>query len=324
MTTTINKPADAENAPNLRRDFDLRDWLLKLESDGRLAMMQSDINLQFELAGIANRNDGVRASVFPHPSNHSGTVISGLLSNRDWMAEALGVGPSELLSQYQHASSNPLSPKVVETAPCQEFVHNSDIDLNKILPIPTHNEHDSGAYITAALFICKNPQTGIQNVAILRLQLSGPRELGVLILPRHTLTFFAAAEAEGEDLDVAIVIGASPACLLASQAIVPLDFDELGIAGALGNAPLEVVRCKSTDLLVPAASEIVIEGRILAQKRAPEGPFGEFPQYYGERAERHVIAVECVTHRKNPLFHTIVGGGLEHLLLGGIPREATI
>ena len=75
---------------------------------------------------------------------------------------------------------------------------------------------------------------------------------------------------------------------------------------------------------VPAEAEIVLEGRILARTREPEGPFGEFPQYYGERAERHVIEVDAVTHRKNPIFHTVGGGGLEHLLLGGIPREATL
>jgi 2,5-furandicarboxylate decarboxylase 1 len=75
---------------------------------------------------------------------------------------------------------------------------------------------------------------------------------------------------------------------------------------------------------VPANSEFVLEGRILAKARELEGPFGEFPQYYGERAERHVIEIDAVTHRRDPLFHTIVGGGLEHLLLGGIPREATL
>jgi 2,5-furandicarboxylate decarboxylase 1 len=75
---------------------------------------------------------------------------------------------------------------------------------------------------------------------------------------------------------------------------------------------------------VPAEAEIVIEGRLLPHARALEGPFGEFPQYYGEPADRHVIEVDAVTHRRDAMFHTIVGGGLEHLLLGGIPREATL
>ncbi|YBV94448.1 UbiD family decarboxylase (plasmid) [Phyllobacteriaceae bacterium JZ32] len=303
--------------------MELRDWLRRLEATDRLAIINEGADLNFGVAGIANRYDGHRATVFPRPCGHSGTVISGLLSRRAWMAEALGVAEQDLLAVFQQAAANPLTPLEVTEAPCQELVH-EDVDLARLLPIPTHNEHDSGAYITAGLLICRNPKTGVQNVSIHRLQVSGPNELGALLLPRHALSFFAAAEAEGEDLDVAIVVGASPACLLASQAIVPIDFDEMGIAGALGGAPVEVVRCKGSPLLVPAHAEIVIEGRLRARKRAPEGPFGEFPQYYGERADRHVITVDRVTSRRRPLFHTIVGGGLEHLILGAIPREATI
>ena len=80
----------------------------------------------------------------------------------------------------------------------------------------------------------------------------------------------------------------------------------------------------TSDLRVPAEAEIVIEGRFLPGVREPEGPFGEFPQYYGERADHHVMEIDAVTHRKDAIFHTIVGGGLEHLLLGAIPREATL
>jgi len=199
-----------------------------------------------------------------------------------------------------------------------------DVDLAKLLPLPTHNEHDSGAYITAGLLIARNPATGVQNVSIHRLQLSGPNRLGALLLPRHTNMFYEAAEHAGHPLDVAIVIGVDPLTLLASQAIAPIDFDELTIAGALHGAPLRVVKCLTNDIRVPAEAEIVLEGRLLPRLREPEGPFGEFPQYYGERAERHVIEIDAVTQRKDALFHTIVGGGLEHLLLGGIPREATL
>jgi 2,5-furandicarboxylate decarboxylase 1 len=198
------------------------------------------------------------------------------------------------------------------------------VDLLRQLPIPTHNEHDSGAYITAGLLITRNPRTGIQNVSIHRLQVSSANRLGALLLPRHALAFFQEVEGTGEDLEVAVVIGADPLTLLASQAIVPIDHDELEIAGALHGRPLPVVRCVTNRIQVPAEAEIVLEGRLLANVRELEGPFGEFPQYYGERAERHVIEVDAVTHRLAPIFHTIVGGGLEHLLLGGIPREATL
>lgn len=309
-----------------RRDMDLRNWLIRLCGTGRLAVARPGLPLRFGVAGLANRLDGQQALVVNKPDGREdGTVISGLLSRREWMAEALGIAPDQLLPEFQKAAAAPLPCREVSRARCQEVVHEGDaVDLMRLLPIPTHNEHDSGAYITAGLFICCNPRTGIQNVAIHRLQVSGPRELGALLLPRHSLSFFQAAEEAGDDLEVAVVIGASPACLLASQAIVPIDVDELGIAGALGGAPLHVVRCHSNALFVPAECEIVIEGRLLANTMRPEGPFGEFPQYYGPRADRHVVEVDCVTTRRNPLFHTIVGGGLEHLILGGIPREATI
>lgn len=307
-----------------RRDMGLRAWLARLDATDRLAIARPGLPLRFGVAGLANRLDGRRALVAPDPQGgEGGTVISGLLSRRDWMAEALGIAPAALLKEYQAAAANPLPSRIVEVAPCQQVVH-TEVDLTRLLPIPTHNEHDSGAYIAAGLLICRDPRSGKQNVAIHRLQVSGPRELGALLLPRHTLSFFQAAEEAGRDLEVAIVIGASPACLLASQAIVPMGVDELEIAGALGGAPLDVVRCKTNGLFVPAEAEIVIEGRLLANVMRPEGPFGEFPQYYGPRADRHAIEIDCVTTRRRPLFHTIVGGGLEHLILGGIPREATI
>ena len=120
------------------------------------------------------------------------------------------------------------------------------------------------------------------------------------------------------------MIGVHPACILASQAIAALDDDEMEIAGALLGEPIEMVKCRTNQVRVPAHAEIVIEGRILPKVREPEGPFGEFPQYYGPRADREVIQVDAITHRRNPIYHTIVGGGMEHLLLGGIPREATL
>ncbi|HTP81553.1 MAG TPA: UbiD family decarboxylase domain-containing protein, partial [Alphaproteobacteria bacterium] len=94
--------------------------------------------------------------------------------------------------------------------------------------------------------------------------------------------------------------------------------------GALHGKPLDVVKCQTNAVRVPAAAEIVLEGRILPRKRALEGPFGEFPQYYGERAERHVAQIDRITQRRDAIFHTIVGGANEHLLLGAIPREATL
>jgi 2,5-furandicarboxylate decarboxylase 1 len=300
----------------------LRGWLDHLQASGRLTLAKPDIDLRFGVAGVANRLDGRSASVFPTPGGHAVPIVSGLLSQRSWMAEAVGVEQSRLIERFEQACLNPVPSREASDPPCQEVVEH-DVNLEKQLPIPTHNEHDHGAYITAGLLIARRPDTGVQNVSIHRLQVSGPDRLGALLLPRHTLAFFAEQEQAGVDLDIAIVVGVDPLTLMASQAIVPIDHDELEISGALRGAPLPVTKCVTNDVRVPAEAEFVLEGRLLARAREPEGPFGEFPQYYGERAERHVVQVDAVTHRESPIYHTIVGGGLEHLLLGGIPREAS-
>ena len=303
--------------------FSLRAWLKRLEETDRLAIARPGLSLRYEIAAVAKRLDGRKASLFPRAGGMDGTVISGLLSDRNWMAEALGVAPSDLLAHFGRASAEPLPWREVTKAPAQEVVHRN-VDIPALLPVPTHNEHDSGPYITAGILVSRNPDTGIQNVTIHRCQVNGRNRIGVLLLQRHTDHYYRKAEARGRPLEIAIAIGVEPACLLASQAIVGIDQDELEIAGALRGAPLPVVKCLTNELRVPADAEIVLEGRILPKTREMEGPFGEFPQYYGERAERHVIEIDAITHRCNPLFHTITGGGLEHLLLGAIPREATI
>jgi 2,5-furandicarboxylate decarboxylase 1 len=305
----------------------LRDWLDHLAARDRLAVIKPNTRLKFEVAAYAKRLDGVRATVFPKPDGHPIPVVSGLVSDRGWMAEAMGVEPSEVLAHFQNAAENPVPWQEVASGPAQEVVHRQDkrpLDLAKILPLPTHNEHDGGPYIAAGIMIVRNPKTGKQNVSIHRCQLTGPNRLGVLVLPRHTFTFQRMAEEAGQPLDAALVVGVDPLTLLASQAIVPLDHDELEIAGALHGRPLPVVKCVASDIRVPADAEIVIEGRFLPNVREPEGPFGEFPQYYGERAPREVMEIVAVTHRKDAIFHTIVGGGLEHQLLGAIPKEATL
>ena len=211
----------------------LRDWLDRLESTSRLARARPGVPLRFTLAAVAKRLDGRRATIFPEPDGrHSIPVVSGLTSTREWIAEALGVEEAELLKRYQESIESPIPCREVEAAPVQEEV-SRDFDLARDLPIPVHNEHDNGAYVTAGLVIAANPETGDQNVSINRLQVSGPDRFGILILPRDLHRFFDAAEARGEALPVAVAIGIDPLTLLASQAIVPLNSDELEVAGAV-------------------------------------------------------------------------------------------
>jgi 2,5-furandicarboxylate decarboxylase 1 len=305
---------------------DLRAWLAHLQDTGRLAVIREGVPLKHTLAAIAKRLDGTQAAYFPKPGGHAIPVVSGFVSRRAWIAEAMGVEQPGLLAAFRNAADNPLPWREVEAgaAPCQQVVHDGALDLHALLPIPTHSEHDNGPYITAGLVIARNPVTGVQNVSINRIQVHGKDRMAILMLPRHLLAFYKAAEEKDQPLEVAVVIGADPLTLLASQAITPIDHDELEIAGALHGAPLPVVKCVTNAVRVPANAEIVIEGRLLPRVREPEGPFGEFPKYYSAQENREVIAVDAVTTRTNPIYHTIVPAEMEHLLLGSIPREATM
>ncbi len=302
---------------------DLREWLTHLSATDRLEVAKLGLGLKYELAAVSQRLERDKAVLFPGPDGHAVPVVANLLASRAWIGDCLAVSEDEVIQRYQDAVRNPVPWVEVEDGPVQAVVHR-DVDINAQLPVPTHNELDSGPYIAAGLMISRNPKNGIQNVSIHRCQISGPDRIGVLLLPRHTWTYAQLAEEVGEALEVAIVIGVDPAALLASQAVVPLDFDEMEITGALHGAPVEMVKCKTNNVRVPARAEIVLEGRVLPGVAEPEGPFGEFPQYYGRQANRHVIQVDAITHREAPIFHTIVGGGMEHLLLGGLPREATL
>ncbi|CAN7589304.1 UbiD family decarboxylase [Variovorax sp. LjRoot178] len=304
---------------------DLRRWLAHLSDSGRVAVMREGTPLQHTLAAIAKRLDGRQAAYFPKPGGHAVPVVSGFMSRRAWIAEAMGVPESELLQRFRDAAERPLRWQEVAKgeAPCQQVVHR-DRDVREVLPVPTHSEHDNGPYITAGLVIARNPATGVQNVSINRIQVHSKERMAILMLPRHLWAFYKAAEARNEPLEVAVVIGIDPLTLLASQAIAPIDCDELEIAGALHGAPLRVTKCLTNEVRVPADSEIVIEGRILPGVKEPEGPFGEFPKYYSAREHREVIQVDAITHRRDPIYHTIVPAEMEHLLLGSIPREATL
>lgn len=307
----------------MKKYTELRPWLKQLSQTNRLVATKKNIALKHQLAAIAKKLDGESGVLFPAPDGHAIPVVSGFMSSRSWIAEAMGVEEGQLLDSFRAAADNPLPCHIVKDAPCQQIVH-KDFDLRVLLPVPTHSEHDSGPYITAGLVIAKNLKTGVQNVSINRIQVNSKDRMAVLILPRHLHAFQQAAEEMNQSLPVAVVIGVDPLTLLASQAIAPIDSDELEIAGALHGKPLDVISCLTNDVLVPANAEIVIEGHIPPNVREIEGPFGEFPKYYSSQEKRQVIVVDAVTHRKDPIFHTIIPAELEHLLLGSIPRESTI
>lgn len=209
------------NTPSNKAPFtSLRGWLDHLGATDRVAVMREGAPLERRLAALAKRFDGTQATYFPKPGGHAIPVISGLMARRSWIAEALGVPESCLLERFSHAAANPVRSELVpqSEAACQQVVlRGKDLrDVRELLPIPTHSEHDNGPYITAGLVIARNPVTGVQNVSINRIQVHAPDRMAILMLPRHLLAFYKEAEARGEPLPVAVVIGVDPLTLLAS------------------------------------------------------------------------------------------------------------
>jgi 2,5-furandicarboxylate decarboxylase 1 len=304
----------------------LRAWIGRLREDGHLAVVTRRVDPRFEMAAVTRRLDGRKAVWYARAGDTGMPVVAGVACTRWMLAAACGTDEAGLVDRLLEAEARPRPCAVVPAseAPVQERVRLDGIDLMALLPVPVHHEKDGGHHVSAGLCVVRDPVTRAQNVSIHRLQVAGPDRFTALILPRHTDQLYRAAEARGEPLECAIVIGADVATILASQSHVPFGVSELEVASALHDDPLPVVRCRTVDVDVPAAAEIVIEGRIVPHERLSEGPFGEFPRYYGPRSDKHVIDVTAITHRERPIFHDILPAGREHLLLGALPREASL
>ena len=261
--------------------------------------------------------ENVRGSRFP--------VLTNLHASRSRLAAAIGARPDAMLATYRRAMEHPIAPRVVTTGPVKDVVVTGEHVNLYDLPQIVHHEGDAGPYVTAAISFARDPATETWNCAYNRLMIQGRDTTSIhLTLGKHLWEFHQAAEARGQALPVALVVGVHPAIALGALAIGSIDEDERGIMGALLGEPLELVRAETSDVLVPAHAELVIEAEILPGARTPEGPFGEFTGYsLGERA-REVVRVRAITHRRDALFQDISVAHLDHLLLSTVPMEANL
>jgi 2,5-furandicarboxylate decarboxylase 1 len=262
--------------------------------------------------------------VIERPIGFDMPIVTNLFASRDRIARMAGVEPGGFNAAWTKALEHLVPAGIVETGPVQEIVWTgSEIDA-ATLPISRHFEKDAGRYIGSGILICKDPDTGVRNLSYQRLQLKGPAKFGASLHSRgHIWEHLQRCEARGRNLEVAVVIGVHPAINLAAAAKVAMEVDELEIAGALLGQPIELVKCKTIDVEVPAQAEIVIEGEILAGQHEEEGPYGEYTGYSTSRSTRNVFVVKAITHRAAPIFHDIVPGySAEHLLLGRAAKEA--
>ena len=285
---------------------DLRALLDVLEAEGELVRLQRPVETRHEIAaGIRHVSDtGGPALWFENVIGHDMPVVGAVFASRKKALLALEVeGPAEGNELFQDGLRHPIEPELVAEGPCQEVVYTgSEIDIDR-LPLPVYSALDGGAYVTVALEMSRDPHDRTVNASIYRMMRLDRSNLGIMSHAFQGLgTHMARAEELDQPLDVAIVNGCDPVLLYASQAKVPQGANELTVAGGIRGEPVEVVKCLTVDLEVPATAEIIIEGRVLPGKRVMEGPFGEFTGYYGPAESNPVMEITAITHRRSPIF----------------------
>lgn len=269
-------------------------------------------------------------------------VLIGTLASRKRVALMLETESEKLGFLLKDAVAKAMEPVMIpnEQAVCQEVVYKAtdpDFDIRKIVPAPTNTPEDAGPYVTMGMCYGEDPETGVGDVTIHRLCVQSKDELSMWITPgaRHLGAMFEKAEKAGKPWPISVSIGVDPAIDIASgfePPTTPFGFNELSIAGALRNEPVEMTQCLTINCKCIANSEYVIEGEMLPGVRVAEDQntgtgkaMPEFPGYTGQAPKAiPIIKVTAVTHRKNPILQTCIGPSEEHVSMAGIPTEASI
>jgi len=314
---------------------DLREFIAFLEDKGELCRVKTPVSWELEIAEIADRvvKRNGPALLFENVTGYGIPVLINMYASERRMAWALGVehldqlverfeellglmhGPPEgllnklrTLGRLVHLGS--FQPKTVRNAPCQEVVlTGEDVDLFQF-PILKCWPLDGGRYITLPLVITRDPETGIQNYGTYRLQVFDNKTTGMhwqthKVGTRH---YRASRERGMPRLDVAVALGADPATIWTGSAPLPPDMDEMAVAGFLREEGVELVKANTSELMVPAHAEIVLEGYVVPGEERLEGPFGDHTGYYSLEDEYPVFHVECITRRRDPIYPTIIVG----------------
>ncbi len=316
---------------------DLRDFIQQLEDKGELIRVTHEVDPYLEMTEICDRTlrAGGPAILFENPKGHDTPVLANLFGTPERVA--MGMGESsvaalrevgELLAFLKEPEPPKglkdaweklpvfkqvlnMAPKVVGKAACQKVViEGDDVDLGK-LPIQTCWPGDAGPLITWALVVTKGPNNDRQNLGIYRQQVIGKNKVIMRWLAHRggALDYKEWQQKHpGEPFPVAVALGADPATILAAVTPVPDALSEYGFAGLLRGDKTEVVKCKGSDLQVPASAEYVLEGYLMPGEEADEGPFGDHTGYYNEVERFPVFTIERITHRKDPIYHSTYTG----------------
>ncbi|MDI6825863.1 MAG: UbiD family decarboxylase [Candidatus Aenigmarchaeota archaeon] len=295
--------------------MNFRHFIEHLDKNGELTRIKKEVSTEYEMAGImAAMNE--KPVFFENVKESDIPVVGGLVSSMDLIAKALEVEKNKVIPKLYNAMINPVEPEIVKKGECQEIIE-KNVDITK-LPIMKYTEKDGGKYIPSAIAIIKDPELG-RNTCFHRLMLLDKKRFVARIVEERG-TDMALKKTDGE-LDIAFCIGNSTSVLLAAATSLAPGVDELGMANALEK--LELVKCKTIDVEVPRDCEIVLEGRI-TKEMTTEGPFLDLTGIMDKTRQQPIIEIKCITHRKNPIYQTILAGKNEHKLLMGLPRTPTI
>jgi 4-hydroxy-3-polyprenylbenzoate decarboxylase len=311
-----------------RRYRDLHEHLKALDAAGLLVRVERAINKDTEMhplvrwqfrGGIAEKDR--KAFLFTNVTDSKGrkydipVVVGALAASREIYRIGMGCPLEKINEVWTRAIAHPIAPKTVDQAPCHDVVITGK-DLEKpgnaldAIPLPISTPGwDIAPYTTLSQYITRDPETGVQNMGIYRGQLKAPRRLGMnpsLELRPGIYTHWQKAKKKGQKLAAAVVLGAPPCVAFTSAQKVPETIDELHVAGGLVGAPINVVQAKTVDLLVPAESEIVVEGWIDTEYLEPEAPFGESHGHVNLQEYNAFMEVTCITRRKDAILTSII------------------
>ena len=326
-STAEPKRRDADTASK-RAYPDLHEHLEALERAGLLITVDRPINKDTEMHPLVRwqfrggiEEPDRKAFLFTQPTDSKGrrfcasVLVAGLAANRDVYRIGFGKPLAEIGRTWLKAMAAPIRPCVVEDAPCHDVVtagRDLDQDGQALdgLPVPISTPGwDNAPYLSAGHYVTRDPDSGIQNLGNYRGQLKAPRRLGMnpsVELRAGIYAHWKKYQARGEPMPCCVVVGCPPVVSYASVQKMADDLDELAVAGAIAGGPINVVRAKTVDLLVPAEAEIVIEGLINTELLEPEAPFGESHGYVNLQEYNAFMDVTAITRRRNPILTSFI------------------
>ncbi|MCQ2553374.1 MAG: UbiD family decarboxylase [Clostridia bacterium] len=304
---------------------DLRDYIDFIEQKGDLRRVTEETKI-LEIPTLMKQaeKDG-KMLLVENVQGYKYRFINNIFGKRDFMAGILGCEIRDVMKVFSERSNNFIKPVMVEDGPVQELVFKGeDVDILQF-PFIVHKQKDAGRYITAGMVIAKDPETGCRNLSFARMQLKGKNKTGLRMSPTQDLeAYYKKAVALNQPLEIAVVIGAHPMILAAAACGPARDVDELDIAGGFLGKPIELVKCKTVDIEVPADAELVLEGKIMPGELEPEGPFGDFMEFYIPVFPNNIFHIDCITMRPDPIIQGISAGSIDDVTLLGTTREAQL